>query len=356
MKLFSDHDPRFRLLALKVALFLMATFIGGLLLMGGLGMTRGLFTKKTAFSFVAANALDIKPGMAVMLSGFKIGVVDDLTLLPDANVQVDIRIEDRYMQWMRVGTLVEVRKQGFIGEAYVDVRPGSSRELLPQDGRGLVAYKASKGLEEIAADLEARLMPVVEDMHVVVKDLHQLGLWLNDDKGDVRRTLANLKDTTAGASRAVSSLDRTLLQAQGVMGGVQHTLNSRVDPLLLQAETTLKATQATADSANAKIGAVNVEALQSQASEVLGRLNRSLDDVNAMTGKLREPVGNLAPRLPALVDDAQALVREGTTTLRNGDAAVQDVQIIVDRARHNWPLNLWAPPPAPALIPWDSHD
>lgn len=356
MKLFSDHDPRFRLLALKVGLFLMVAFVGGLLLMGGLGMTRGLFTKKTAFSFTAANALDIKPGMAVMLSGFKIGVVHDLTLQPDANVAVEIRIEDRYMQWMRVGTQVEVRKQGFIGEAYVDVRPGGSRDLLPQDGRGVVAYKPSKGIEEIAADLEARLMPVVEDLHLVVKDMHQLSVYVNDDKGDVKQTLGNLRRVTAGADRAVNSLDRTLVQAQGVMSGVRNTVDGEVRPLLQQAHGTLRSAQVAVDNANARIAAVDVVGLQTQARETLDRLNRSLQDVNVMTGQLREPVSQVAPQLPSLVSDTQNLVREGATTLRNGDAALQDVQIMVDRARQNWPLNVWAPTPMPSLIPQDSHD
>lgn len=356
MKLFSDHDPRFRLLALKVALFLMAAFIGGLLLIGGLGMTRGLFTKKTAFSFVAANALDIKPGMAVMLSGFKIGVVDDLTLLRDANVQVDILIEDRYMQWMRVGTLVEVRKQGFIGEAYVDVRPGASPHLLPQDGRGQVRYKPSKGIEEIAADLEARLMPVVEDLHVVVKDMHQLSVYVNDEQGDVKQTLANLRAVTSGADRAVKSLDRTLVEAQGMMSAARTTVDSDVRPLLQQATATLNTTQSTLQEAGDKVRQVNVPALQQQTLDVLDKLNRSLVDINAMTGQLRQPVSEVAPRLPSLVNDTQTLVREGSTTLRNGDAALQDVQIMVDRARQNWPLNVWAPTPAPSLIPQDSHD
>lgn len=356
MKLFADHDPRFRLLALKVALFLLVAFIGGLLLIGGLGMTRGLFAKKTAFSFIAANALDIKPGMAVMLSGFKIGTVDDLKLLPNASVQVDISIEDRYMQWMRMGTVVEVKKQGFIGEAYVDVRPGTSPILLPQDGKGQVAYKAAKGLEEIAADLESRLMPVVEDLHKVVKDVHALAEYANDDKGDVKQTIANLRTTTEGASRAVASLDQTLHQANGMMGDVRHTLDRRVNPLLQQANATLASVQGTSDTANAKIGAVDVPGLQKQVGEVLDKVNRSMGDVNVMTGHLKEPVAAAAPRLPSLLDDAGALMREGKTTLRNGDAAVQDVQIILDGARQSWPLNIWAPPPIVTLIPVDSHD
>ena len=334
MKLFSDHDPRFRLLGLKVALFVIATLIGVLLIMGALGMARGVFVKKTPFFFIAGNALEIKPGMAVMLSGFKIGTVDDLSLRNDAAVRVDVLIDNRYTDWMRQGTRIEVRKQGFIGEAYLNVRPSTSVGLLPQDGKGELGYITTKGIEEIAADLESKIDPVLKDVHAVVQDAHQLMVYLNDEKGDAKRTLSNLEKTTAQAQQTLKTLDTTLQQSQHTMTSVQKTV----------------------ETANTKLSAVDVEGLQTQANTTLLRLNRSLEDVNTMTGALKQPVVQVAPKIPAFVDDTQTLVRQGQQTLRQSDRVVRDVEIILDRARQNWPLNLWAPTPTITIIPQDSHD
>lgn len=181
MTLLRDNDPRFRGLPVKVALFVLlgVGLVAGVLVM--LARAQGYFEPKTPVAFEAPSGTDLRVGMPVKLSGFKIGQVSSIALNERARVDVTMRIEDRYMQWVKADSLVSIGRDGLIGDSHLDLQPGNPR--LPQLAAGeTLVFEVTPGLADIAADVRARTLPVIDGMNRLLADM-------NDPKGDLRAAL-----------------------------------------------------------------------------------------------------------------------------------------------------------------------
>ncbi len=80
LKYLRDTDARFQWLGWRVAMFIALGLVCFGLLLGLLALKQGYFVSRTRLSFVAESGNGMNNGMQVRLSGFKIGVVDQVTL------------------------------------------------------------------------------------------------------------------------------------------------------------------------------------------------------------------------------------------------------------------------------------
>ena len=86
----ADIDPRFQRLGLKLGLFVGAGVLLCLAFRLAMAVRQGYFSPKTPVYFQAASGTDLSPGMAVKLSGFKIGEVSVVDLNQLARVDVEM--------------------------------------------------------------------------------------------------------------------------------------------------------------------------------------------------------------------------------------------------------------------------
>jgi len=101
--LLEDKDERFKNLFGKTALFVLLAVLGMGLALVWTGIRNDAFTAKSTVHFVADSGQDLSVGMPVKFSGFKIGKLDTLTLDEQGRVQVEVRIDSKYLGLIQAG-------------------------------------------------------------------------------------------------------------------------------------------------------------------------------------------------------------------------------------------------------------
>ena len=127
VKLLADRDERFRGLLIKVVLFFLLALAGLALGLVFSGVKKGLFSPKTPVFFIADNGQDIKEGMPVKLSGFKIGSVKHIELDNLARARVEMQIENNYFTLLDANTVISLRKESMLGDSILEVEAGRIR-------------------------------------------------------------------------------------------------------------------------------------------------------------------------------------------------------------------------------------
>ena len=160
----------------QVIAYLVLGAVLAVLLAGAIAARQGAFTRTAQLYFLADTAAGIAPGVGVRLSGFRIGSVSDVALLPDLKVKVTLEIEEQHFAALRSDASAEWFKEQ-LQAAIIELRPGSSASALSRsDPR--VSHSRRKTLTEVANDLRARLAPVLDDVK-------QLTGTVAEHKGDI---------------------------------------------------------------------------------------------------------------------------------------------------------------------------
>ncbi|BCL75173.1 mce related protein [Jeongeupia sp. HS-3] len=310
MQLLKDGDARFRWLGLRVGAFVLVGAGVALTLLVLLGLRQGYFVPKAQLHFVAEHGAGLTPGMQVRLSGFKIGVVDAVSLNDQAKVDVDLLVEARYTKWIKPDSMAILQQDGLIGDHYIEIAGGSPNQAPVKDGAKL-AFAPALGLSEIALDLRQRVVPIIDSMQTTLD-------VVNDPDGDLRQTLANVRGLTGELRQTRASVDQLLVNL--------NALSQRDLPAVTQR----------GEQALARVDAIAAE-LQGRLPGMLTKLDgtllhasRAASEAEAMMTTTRRAVDAAAPRLPSL--------------LRNGDAVLQTSRDALDGASQSWPLNQWLPP------------
>lgn len=310
MKLFIDKDSRFRGLALKVGLFVVTGAIASLTLLFLLADRQGFFEAKSDLVTESPTGADLRPGMPVKLSGFKIGQVRQVSLNEDARVNVVMRIEDRYLRWIRADSRVSVSREGLIGDSFLSITGGNPESPALQEG-DIVAFEQTPGLADIAQDLRARALPVIDGMTRLLD-------FLNQPDGDFRQSVAGLRALTGELRETRRRLDRLLDDADTLAREDLRRSLARLDGTLANLE---KQTTVLAARAEASLG--KLDEASGSARQAADAAARSLDSAS--------------PRLDRLLDDA--------------DTAVRESRQLIDGARKRWLFRGGELPPPPGEEP-----
>jgi len=308
MTLLADKDERFKGLFVKVSIFVLLAVIGIALNFLYAALRQGLFVQKTPVYFVAPTSQNIHEGMAVKLSGFKIGTVKSMTLNEAAQTRVELLIEDKYMHFLREDAEVTPVREGVIGDTVLAVDRGSENKPALRAGAE-VSYVLSGGLEQITQDLRDRLFPAIDDMSKLLHDI-------NDPKGDIRQTLKNLREVTAGMNGTRARLDQMLEHSDAMVA-------NDARPML--------------QSLNKAAGK-----LEQDLPNLLNKANSTLDSLQKSGAAIKSAVETSAPQFSGLVGESRELVHESRKT--------------VDSLNNNWLLRSGVPQEPQGLINMDSND
>lgn len=308
MSLLADKDERFKGLFVKVSIFVLLAVLGIAFNFLYAALRQGLFLHKTPVYFVAPTSQDIHEGMAVKLSGFKIGAVKSMTLNEAAQTRVELLIEERYMRFLHEDTEVTPLREGVIGEMVLAVNRGSEKRP-PLLAGAEVTYVPNGGLEKITQDLRERLLPAIDDMSRLLHDV-------NDPKGDIRRTLKNLRELTDELHGTRTRLDQLLEHTDGLVA-------SDVRPM---------------------VQSMNKAAtkLEQDLPGLLNKADSTLDMLQKSSAAIKSAVETSAPQFSGLVGESRELVNEARKT--------------VDSLNNNWLLRSGVPPEPQGPVKMDSRD
>ena len=306
---------------LSVALTTLALLVLGCYL----AWNEGYFTPVEHFHFEAKSSKSLSKGMAVHLSGFKIGQVTSVELQSDRSVRVELAVYRPYLDFIRADSEVRLEAGMPIGNPSLEVTGGPSRAAIAEPGAPL-RYRDQPQLFD-------QLGGVVEQIEPMIASINALLAQARQPSGELQTSLRNLADTS------------TRLQAW-TPGFLERTDATLASFKKTGDEATVAFTPFTRPEGDLQS---SLRDLRSATAEVHAALPALLTDLKALTASLRasatslEPaVSQMAPKLPALVDEGRR------TAVGAGELvdAVKDFSLI--RARINRPAS---PPLLPTTQP-----
>ncbi len=287
--------------------FLVVLVLAGLLIwrIEELRLGRGP-AKKISVEFKDVAGLDAKS--TVRLAGVRVGKVARIRLTPDGKAIVEMDL-DRDVE-LRQGASAAVANLGLLGEKYVELVPGPvGAPALPEGttikGDVPVSFdqitKLARDIEVDVKDItknlnaslggpqgEERLRTIVENIRVITDDLR---VMIASNRGNVDATMENFRNFTEGMTELVD----------------------RVDKLIA------------ANQTNVTQGIANIK-------DVTGKLETTAENVNQITGKIREGEGTVGKLVQSEethknLNDALVAVKEGVAGLNKALGSIGRTKI-----------------------------
>lgn len=310
-------DNRFQHLGLKLGLFVGAGLVLALGLLLAMAVQQGYFSPKSPVRFQTDSGTDLTPGMAVKLSGFKIGEVRRVELDQNAKVDVEMQIEERYLQWIKGDSVATLAREGMIGDSFISISSGNpGLPALTAEDR--LRFVSGSSLGDVAIDVRNRVVPVIDELSVFLK-------YMNDPKGDIRATF-----------RELHVLSRQLQGTRQEMDALLASVNrlARDDTPATLAQT--RAALARAESSLAELEKA-IPALSAQARHSLAGLDQATAAATATATQAGQMLATSTPRLERTLNEAELLLRDSRSA--------------INAARTRWPFKGPERAPADAPVP-----
>lgn len=324
MGVFAEHDRRFEGLERRTGVFLAVAGLIVAAVAAAALIKHDVFTQTVQVYFFADSAQGISKGMAVQLSGFRIGTVGEVALEPSAKVKTRLVINSSYTNLIPQDSEARLAKAGLIGASFIEIVPGS-RQARPVANNGVLKFDRAGDFSEMAEELTAKIAPILDDVK-------KLTASINEPEGDIRQTIVNVRQATA----MIAELSQRVNQ---LAAGTE----KKIDPILARVDRTIEQTAVTIGKAGAAIDTLNgtLATLDRKLPDVLLRLDQSLKNVEAVTGDARRLSSSLAEELPPVVSEGRAMA--------------EDAREIIDGARRTWPIRNLVGAPQEKSLPLDSY-
>jgi len=291
-----ETDPRFVNLDKKAGLFFIIAAVGIIATFMLIGIERGTFTPKYRIHFTVANGTGFFEGMAVKLSGFKIGKIGVISLDDDAKVKVTLLINKKYQKWIREDSIAVFTKEGLIGENIVEILVGTSDKPVLKDG-ATIRYEKTSGLDDI-----------IEEAKPMIVDIRNIISYINDPNGDIKQTLANLKILSIELLITRSKVDKFIKNTDDNVTAVKGDALKTIKNI---------------DSAVADIDRT-ILGIEKNISPVMDKLNKTMDSAEKAVTGIKDAVEQSAPKVPELIN-------KGENALENADEVVKSLKQV-------WPI------------------
>ena len=230
-----------------------------------------------------------------------------------ARVDVEMEVEDRYMKWVKADSVATLAREGMIGDSFISITSGNPA-LPPLAREDRLRFVLGSSLGDIALDVRNRIVPVIDDLHTLLK-------YANDPGGDVRGSFAELHRLAVELHGTRRRLDDALVRVDRLAG--------------TEAPATLGQVRATLTRADASLHELEtaIPALSTQAGHTFEQLNQAAAGASRAADKAEHLLDDARPRLNDTLGEAQGLLHESRAA--------------VDAARGHWPFRGGEAPPLP---------
>ena len=197
-----------RWLQLKVGLVILAAVAGILVAIMNLNEGMGLFGGRATFRALVADSHGIKVGAPVRLNGVDTGNIIRIAIdSSSGKVSLTFTVNDDIRPLLRRDAAVLIRPMGLLGDKYLELLPGTLKELPLQDGAVLTG-QAESDITGLADSATATL----ESVNRSLKDLQTILTGLKEGKGTAGKLVTDpdLYDHTSALLRKAEALsDKT---------------------------------------------------------------------------------------------------------------------------------------------------
>lgn len=284
-------------------------FVAGIFVLGG---QQKRFTKSLRIIAIFKDVGGLKVGNNVWFSGVKIGTVKRVSFYGNAQVEVDMNIEQSSQQFIRKDANASIGSDGLIGNKIVVIAGGTISHPEVEEGDRLKTAEALSS-DQILATLQENnnnLLRVTNDFKEMVGNLKRgkgtVGAVLTDSvvAENFKRAMKNLERASDNTVKVTGSVSQfaAKLNTKGTLANELVT-DTTVFRRLSRSATQL---EGAAGAANKTVGTL------SQTSENLNRASEKLNNTNSPLGVLltdQETAKNLRTTLRNL-SQGSALLNE----------------------------------------------
>ncbi|GAB2587813.1 MlaD family protein [Spirosoma areae] len=277
----------------------LAILIAGVFVLGG---QQKRFTKSIRIMAVFKDVGGLKAGNNVWFSGVKIGTVKRISFAGNAQVEVDMDIEQSSQQYIRKDASASIGSDGLIGNKIVVIAGGTTSHPEVEEGDRIKTSEALSS-DQIMATLQENnnnLLRVTNDFKELVGNLRK-------GKGTVGAVLTDSM-VAENFKRAMRNLERASQNTVNVTGSVSQFAAK------LNTKGTLANELVTDTTVFRRLSrsATQLEGAAGSANKAVGNLNETTVNINRASEKLN----NTNSPLGVLLTD-QETANNLRTTLRN---------------------------------------
>lgn len=171
---------------LAVGLFVISLVVSALSLTLFLLHKKGAFDQRHAFHFTTTSAQSFSIGMPLLLSGFEIGRIENISLMPTGIVDITFSVNERNREWVTENTKLTLKKP-LLGSPYIEVFSSHELELL--EPGSLVIMTVSDDINDIINKLD----PTIQQLSTIIADLAILTAEFSKPEGALFSTLNNIE-------------------------------------------------------------------------------------------------------------------------------------------------------------------
>jgi phospholipid/cholesterol/gamma-HCH transport system substrate-binding protein len=237
-------SPEFKVGALVLAV---SVLIGGMAMKVAEGP--GMLSGQKEYYFKVDSAGGLVRNSAVKMAGIKVGIIDDI-ILEDGRAKVVIALE-RDTRLTQSST-VELKSDGILGDKHVELIPGKPEDTELAAGSEIPTTPGKGGIDDVMAEVSK-----------VAKSMNELMTTLN--------TAAKEGDPNSAIGRIVGNIEKLTKDLSEITGDNKEKINEIVERIRNLSK--------------------NIDTYINE--ETLARVDRSLRNIEDITGKMSKGEGTL---------------------------------------------------------------
>jgi phospholipid/cholesterol/gamma-HCH transport system substrate-binding protein len=210
-------DPNVIKQNIKLGAFVLAglaLFFVAIIFMGKQGT---VFNKTFTVSAVFKNVEGLKDGDAVWLSGVRIGIVKDVSIVEEGKVVVRMSLREKQNEFIRKDATANIGSDGLVGNKIVVIRPGASEQVINDyDTINSFSPTDTQELFNIAKDVGVNTKSITADLKLITAKLNKgegiVGELIHEGElsTEVRQLINSLKMASQNTNRATADLQRMM--------------------------------------------------------------------------------------------------------------------------------------------------
>lgn len=212
----NTHTQKFKIrlglfIAGGIALFVIGIFI--------IGKQKNMFNPVFQISANFHNISGLQVGNNVRFSGINVGTIDNITIINDSTVKVEMIIQKRLNQFIKVNSIVSIGSEGIIGDKYIIISQGGTNKGLAKNGQKLAS------IEPIETDaILASLVISVKNAEIITQELSEIMYKINSGNGtlgrliedstiaeNINKTIVNLRKSSKGLNENMEAAKHNIL-------------------------------------------------------------------------------------------------------------------------------------------------
>lgn len=189
---------------IAVGIFILTFFVTSSAFLYFILKEKGTFDKRYSYNFTTDSANSFIVGMPLKFSGFKIGVIDKISLNDNGSVSMKFSVNGDNKKWISEDSVLLVRKP-LIGSAHIEVYPVLGNPPL-KAGSSLLLI-----MSDDINDMISKLEPAIDKIINIINNIDSLTTKLSSDDSHLLNTLKNINIFT----KKLSSDDSLLTTITG---------------------------------------------------------------------------------------------------------------------------------------------